>query len=166
MNKAIGTLLIVGSLLLGLPPGKAQTQRRPRYPLPTSELLLGATYGNGLFVMGEYNNTVLTLVRTLLDGRAWNSRFPQSALMLKDVAFGNDRFVAIAADGRSWTEHPLNGVAGLPASALFYAQGTYLLVPPPPTGESGCLGFSVTAQLHSSTDGLNCKQQIGGQASS
>lgn len=57
-------------------------------------------------------------------------------------------------------------VAKLPANVLFHAQGAYLLIRPPPTGDGGRLGFPVTAQLYSWTDGLNGKEQIGGQASS
>ncbi len=115
------TLLVVGALALGLTPSNAQTQWRLRYPLPTSEPLLGATYGKGLFVVVGFHHLL-----TSTDGISWTPRLPQSSLFLTHVAFGNGKFVVLASKGEMTmvltSTDGTNWSSGFPASSIGLGQ--------------------------------------------
>jgi hypothetical protein len=68
----------------------AQTAWYWRHPLRSEGALFGVTYGSGQFAAVGDLGTVLTSP----DAVTWSSSFPQHDTNLRDVAFGNGKFVA------------------------------------------------------------------------
>src|SRR5262249_44037260 len=95
----------------------------------------------------------------------------ESFLMPGDAAgllgFGNGQFLHLkgndsastSGDGRTWTEHPLNGLQLFPVSAFVYGQGAFILVGHPPRGAAD----GGRAELFSSPDGLSWSRRLGGE---
>ncbi|MDT7910494.1 WD40/YVTN/BNR-like repeat-containing protein, partial [Thermus sp.] len=113
----------------------------------TRNWLYGVTYGNGLFVAGGMNRTILTSS----DGVTWTpQRTPETGytFSLNDVTYGNGLFVAVgdfgtiltSPDGVNWTQrtsgtsYSLRGVAY--GNGLFVAVGDFDTILTSPDGVS------------------------------
>ena len=75
-----------------------------RNPLPTSNLLYGVTYGNGIFVAVGDIGTIITSP----EGEIWTIRNSGTSDHLRGIGFGNNIFVAVGFNGTILTSP--NGV--------------------------------------------------------
>jgi hypothetical protein len=85
--------------------------------------LNGVTFGNGMYVVVGENNTIITSI----DGIMWVSR-SSGRFFLSDVAYGNNRFVAVgsavltSSDGLNWFRQPLDLALG----TIAFANGIFV----------------------------------------
>ena len=89
------------------------------------------TYGKGLFVAVTGGGS--TVAATSEDGITWTARTLPASRDWVDIAWGNGRFIAIAADnatgaysmdGITWTALPIGIASGLPKQ-ITYGQGMF-----------------------------------------
>jgi photosystem II stability/assembly factor-like uncharacterized protein len=118
----------------------------------------GVTYGNGMWVVAGgyfrdpvFENGAVSTLYTSTNGINWTQMAFNVGVRLRDVTYGNGRFVAIANDaiilvstnGSSWLPFSLRGIA--PDSDNFrrihYANGRFIIV-----GNSGQILSAVTPE--------------------
>jgi len=114
----------------------------------TSKVLLGVTYGNGMFVAVGWNSTILKSS----DGVTWerinNSSIPNNEV-LESVAYGNGKFIVVSASGKIW--YSLDGdnwtKAKVPPATTSFTCVTY--------ENSSFLACGNSDKILRSSDGLN-----------
>lgn len=110
------------------------------------------TYGNGLFVAVALANTSGTgqRIMTSTDGINWTGRNQSSTFALKDVCFGNGKFVIVGAwtspatqimsstDGINWVSTTLSGNT-FSYAAVAYGMGKFVAASDSYTGNNAIL---------------------------
>ncbi|RTI12656.1 hypothetical protein CSW27_09875 [Thermus scotoductus] len=93
--------------------------------------LYGGTYGKGLYVVVGSSGTVLTST----DARRWTLQRTNSFAGLAEVAYGNDRFVAVGSseilsskDGVEWVSEMPSDRPMWSLADIIYAQGKFVAV--------------------------------------
>jgi|GEM_PF-1186507 len=139
-----------------------------RNPLPQGNPLYAITYGDGQFVaVGGYDDEAgsMAVIATSPDGTAWRVRAQGTLGMLRGVAYGYGRFVAVgnskvrspgsvewadliltSADGEIWTPQSLG--TGNTFYAVTYGNGRFVAV-----GYGWAGGYSFATAI-TSTDGV------------
>lgn len=150
-----GRFLVVGGngTVLDSTDGQSWTPRNSG----TAYGLRSLSHGNGVFCFGAESTSNTGLISTSPDGITWSNQLGSGFFTLYDMAFGQDRFVALSVRGRTqlstdgtvWT----TGQAG-DADYLFgitFAQGIFVAVGGPYSGGA--------QKIVTSADGINWQQR-------